>query len=203
MILALACLYALEFNATNYCRSEWQVLETFSHQDRGAFLRFVWGRSRLPRPSDFTEAFKIHVLPPGDQRWPCIAWMIVEESNVYDLFDRRLLLMCSARCSILLCLGGYCNPFAFKNLLLTVANVPYVLASFVCPLGLDPCLPSAGRLPKADTCFFTLHLPAYSSCEVLRERIMYAIRHCTDMDADALQTTHLSQTAAGRTAMGL
>jgi hypothetical protein len=102
------------------------VLETFSHQDRGAFLRFVWGRSRLPRPSDFTEAFKIHVLPAGDD-----------------------------------------------------------------------------RLPKADTCFFTLHLPAYSSTEVLRERIMYAIRHCTDMDADALHSTHLSQTAAGRSAMGM
>ena len=45
-----------------------QVLETFSHQDRASFLRFVWGRSRLPRPSDFAEAFKIHLLPPGDQR---------------------------------------------------------------------------------------------------------------------------------------
>jgi len=49
-----------------------QVLETFSHKDRGAFLRFVWGRSRLPRPSDFTEVFKIHVLPAGDDRCLCV-----------------------------------------------------------------------------------------------------------------------------------
>ena len=65
------------------------------------------------------------------------------------------------------------------------------------------CRPNSRRLPKADTCFFTLHLPAYSTSEVLRERIMYAIRHCTDMDADALHATHLSHTAAGRSALGL
>lgn len=86
-----------------------QVLQGFSQRDRGAFLRFVWGRSRLPRPSDFSETFKIHVLPAGDL-----------------------------------------------------------------------------RLPKADTCFFTLHLPAYSSRDVLRQRLLYAIQHCTDMDADTL-----------------
>ena len=117
--------HVTQYSLTKGCTGG-QVLETFSHQDRGAFLRFVWGRSRLPRPSDFTEAFKIHVLPAGDD-----------------------------------------------------------------------------RLPKADTCFFTLHLPAYSSTEVLRERIIYAIRHCTDMDADALHNTHLSQTVAGRSAMGM
>ncbi len=34
-----------------------------------AFLRFVWGHRHLLRPSEFTEVFKIHVLPSGDQRW--------------------------------------------------------------------------------------------------------------------------------------
>ncbi len=84
----------------------WEVLEGFSKMEKARFLRFVWGRSRLPRATHFTESFKVHATPGcGDS-----------------------------------------------------------------------------RLPKADTCFFTLHLPHYSSPSVLRERLLYAIRHCEDMD---------------------
>lgn len=46
----------------------WEVLGSLSQEDLAAFLRFVWGRSRLPRPSEFTETFKIHISPPGDNR---------------------------------------------------------------------------------------------------------------------------------------
>jgi len=35
--------------------------------------------------------------------------------------------------------------------------------------------------PKADTCFFNLMLPEYSSSEILRERLLYAIY--TDADS--------------------
>lgn len=39
----------------------WKVLESFSHKERGMFLRFVWGQSRLPNnPADFTMKFKIN-----------------------------------------------------------------------------------------------------------------------------------------------
>jgi len=84
----------------------WEVIEDFSAEERKNFLRFVWGRSRLPRAAHFTEPFKLHVM-------------------------------------------GTCGD---------------------------------ERLPKADTCFFTLHLPLYSSTAVMRERLLYAISHCTDMD---------------------
>lgn len=40
------------------------------------------------------------------------------------------------------------------------------------------------RFPKADTCFFNLELPAYSSKAVLRDRLVFAITHTTSMDAD-------------------
>lgn len=37
-----------------------EVLEGFSHQERALFLRFTWGRSRLPmREEDFARKFKI------------------------------------------------------------------------------------------------------------------------------------------------
>jgi hypothetical protein len=37
----------------------WQVLEAFSQTERAQFLRFAWGRSRLPPASKFTEKMKI------------------------------------------------------------------------------------------------------------------------------------------------
>ncbi|KAJ9471066.1 putative E3 ubiquitin-protein ligase HERC2 [Diplonema papillatum] len=39
-------------------------------------------------------------------------------------------------------------------------------------------------LPKAATCFFALELPDYSTVEVMREKLLYAIKHCVDIDTD-------------------
>eukprot|EP00331_Platyophrya_macrostoma_P029363 CAMPEP_0176441628 /NCGR_PEP_ID=MMETSP0127-20121128/21315_1 /TAXON_ID=938130 /ORGANISM="Platyophrya macrostoma, Strain WH" /LENGTH=74 /DNA_ID=CAMNT_0017826451 /DNA_START=48 /DNA_END=269 /DNA_ORIENTATION=- len=40
-------------------------------------------------------------------------------------------------------------------------------------------------LPKADTCFFNLELPNYSTLEVLRERLLLAINtDCDTMNAE-------------------
>ncbi|CEM01772.1 unnamed protein product [Vitrella brassicaformis CCMP3155] len=40
------------------------------------------------------------------------------------------------------------------------------------------------RLPTSDTCFFTLKLPKYSSSGILRDRLVFAITHCTAIDRD-------------------
>eukprot|EP00479_Gromia_sphaerica_P002636 TRINITY_DN13102_c0_g1_i1.p1 TRINITY_DN13102_c0_g1~~TRINITY_DN13102_c0_g1_i1.p1 ORF type:complete len:100 (-),score=14.37 TRINITY_DN13102_c0_g1_i1:52-351(-) len=42
-------------------------------------------------------------------------------------------------------------------------------------------------LPVAHTCFFSLELPRYSSKEIMRERIVYAIQNCRTIDADQTQ----------------
>lgn len=39
-------------------------------------------------------------------------------------------------------------------------------------------------LPKAHTCFFSLNLPRYSSDEIMKEKLLYAIYNCVEMDAD-------------------
>ena len=39
-------------------------------------------------------------------------------------------------------------------------------------------------LPKAHTCFFSLNLPKYDSDEVMKEKLLYAIYNCVEMDAD-------------------
>lgn len=40
-------------------------------------------------------------------------------------------------------------------------------------------------MPKADTCFFNLELPLYSSYSILKEKILMAINFdCDSMNAD-------------------
>ena len=41
-----------------------------------------------------------------------------------------------------------------------------------------------GKLPVGRTCFFRLEIPAYKNEDTFREKLMYAIRFCTDIDAD-------------------
>jgi hypothetical protein len=41
-------------------------------------------------------------------------------------------------------------------------------------------------LPVAHTCFFQIDLPQYSSKEILKEKMFYAIRHCRIIDLDAI-----------------
>jgi len=42
-------------------------------------------------------------------------------------------------------------------------------------------------LPRADTCFFNLELPAYSSEDIMREKLLYAINTAITMNADQNQ----------------
>ena len=90
----------------------WQALSSFTEEQKSLFLRFVWGRSRLPpHASDFTQDFKISGMSRA---------------------------------------AG--NPNAY--------------------------------LPLAHTCFFSIDLPAYSSLDAMKERLLYAITHCQAIDAD-------------------
>ncbi|CCW63181.1 unnamed protein product [Phytomonas sp. EM1] len=45
---------------------------------------------------------------------------------------------------------------------------------------------SKNALPTSSTCFFLLRLPSYNSEEMMRERLLYAIRQCNTIDADGL-----------------
>lgn len=40
-------------------------------------------------------------------------------------------------------------------------------------------------LPKADTCFFNIELPLYSTKAILRKKLLQAISYCISMDADS------------------
>ncbi|OWZ24114.1 HECT E3 ubiquitin ligase [Phytophthora megakarya] len=101
----------------------WRVLESLESEDRRAFLRFVWARSRLPLGSaQFHQKFKIQALASsgtgdGNGATATCGWM-------------------------------------------------------------------DSQMPKSHTCFFALQLPRYSSDEICRERLLYAVRNCVEMDGD-------------------
>ncbi|KAK1945324.1 Ultraviolet-B receptor UVR8 [Phytophthora citrophthora] len=103
----------------------WRVLESLESEDKRAFLRFVWARSRLPLGSaQFHQKFKIQALASsgaGDGSTGSTA------TN-----------------------GGWMDS----------------------------------QMPKSHTCFFALQLPRYSSDDICRERLLYAVRNCVEMDGD-------------------
>jgi len=45
--------------------------------------------------------------------------------------------------------------------------------------------PPDGHFPVSHTCFFSMEWPRYTSAEIARTKLLYAITHCTDMDMDA------------------
>ncbi|VDD75186.1 unnamed protein product [Mesocestoides corti] len=90
----------------------WRILEEMTPVERSLLLRFVWGRSRLPRFAS-------------------------------DLRERQFLIQVQS-----------------------------------------DCRPADIYLPEGSTCMFTLRLPRYSSLEVFRERLTYAIYGCRSIDSD-------------------
>ena len=88
----------------------WKCLEEFTAEERASYLRFVWGRSRLPLTSkDFNMQHRISILNHG-------------------------------------------NP-----------NV---------------------ALPTSHTCFFSIDIPRYTSYDILKNKLKYAITHCQAIDTD-------------------
>lgn len=48
--------------------------------------------------------------------------------------------------------------------------------------------PADQYLPVAHTCFFSLELPRYSSLQITRDRLKYAIFNCQAIDGDGSQS---------------
>lgn len=107
----------------------WKVLEGFTDEQRSAYLKFVWGRSRLPlRRQDWEQAHKLAAFHPPKP-----------------------------------------SP----------GNTPAPLDEY---------------LPFGHTCYFTLDVPRYSSEEIMRSKLLFAIENCPEIDGD--QTTTGRRAAA-------
>jgi len=53
----------------------------------------------------------------------------------------------------------------------------------------NPSGPVDKYLPQTHTCFFTIDLPRYTSKEVMRQRLLYSVTHCTAIDLDGTAGT--------------
>ena len=91
----------------------WEVLTEMTPKERQLFLKFVWGRSRLPASKTFTHMKITKLVPRG---------------------------------------------------------------------------PVDSYLPVTHTCFFTIDLPPYNSKAVMKDKLLYAITHCTAIDLDTTPT---------------
>jgi len=114
-----------------HVRYFWKVLDQMSHEERSVFLRFVWGRSRLPlvSSSDGTFSTKLKIN----------RFVVPTSSRDNDDSDDN---------------GRRAAPTADDY------------------------------FPVGHTCFFSIDLPAYSSFEVARKKIRYAIHNCRAIDGD-------------------
>lgn len=86
----------------------WKVFEEFSNDERSLYLKFVWGRSRLP---------------------------VLKADMSSDDYHK-----------------------------------------------LHKCSKSDDGLPEAHTCFFQLDLPSYSTIDIMRAKLLYAIQSCTTFE---------------------
>ena len=80
--VATQCVYAEVWPALRLSRRSerdahvgyfWEVMEALEHEERRAFLRFTWGRSRLPLDhASFEQQFKIQSFgrSPADRYYP-------------------------------------------------------------------------------------------------------------------------------------
>jgi len=74
----------------------WKAMESFTGEERRMFLRFVWGRSRLPvSESDWSQQFTIHLLKAGDDKLPishtCFFSLEIPDYSSYDILRSKLL----------------------------------------------------------------------------------------------------------------
>jgi hypothetical protein len=87
----------------------WQTFEGMTNDERSQYLKFVWGRSRLPMNIDS-----------------------ISRKHCIEFFKGR----------------------------------------------------SKDSLPISHTCFFRVDFPDYSTIEIFKQRLLYAIQYCGDIDAD-------------------
>ena len=73
----------------------WKVMEGLDNKDRSQFLRFAWGRSRLPKTSNWPRPFKLTYSKAGDELLPvshtCFFQLELPQYSTDAIMKERLL----------------------------------------------------------------------------------------------------------------
>mmetsp|Transcript_16694 Transcript_16694/g.53294 ORF Transcript_16694/g.53294 Transcript_16694/m.53294 type:complete len:892 (+) Transcript_16694:267-2942(+) len=77
------------------CRRFWEVLAQFTDEERSKFIRFAWGRSRLPAPRDWDRPFKLTRKNGSDNQLPlahtCFFQIELPPYSSKEIMRKRLL----------------------------------------------------------------------------------------------------------------
>ena len=172
----------------------WEVMEDFNQTERSLFLRFVWGRTRLPRTAgDFRGrdfVLQVSHLSPChlcmQQTLVCTYRVSSTLSSLplsllHSLTHSLSSSLLSPPLSPLLSLPSSLSPPLFPLLSLPSSPLPLSLLD---DQVLDKYHPPDYYLPESYTCFFLLKVPRYSCKPVLEEKLRYAINFCKSIDTD-------------------
>ena len=73
----------------------WRVMEGLSNKDRSLFLRFTWGRSRLPKSDNWPRPLKLCYKDAGDEMLPlahtCFFQLELPQYSTDAIMRERLL----------------------------------------------------------------------------------------------------------------
>lgn len=73
----------------------WRVMSELSNKDRSQFLRFAWGRSRLPKTNNWPRPFKLNYSKAGDELLPvshtCFFQLDLPQYSTDAIMKERLL----------------------------------------------------------------------------------------------------------------
>jgi len=79
----------------------------------------------------------------------------------------------------------------FVNFVSARSRLPACANDFTIPFKIGSLVGSSSEpddlLPKSQTCFFSLSLPKYTSKEICKKKLLYAISNSPNMDADFVQ----------------
>jgi hypothetical protein len=140
----------------------WNVMESFTNEERAQVMAFAWGRRRMP-PQVLDDL--VAAALRSRLRSLSLSFLVSRSRAYFPLLSSfRDLAHCS-----------YHVPLP-----LPAAQVGGVHFKMCVDSGLDD-----RHMPRSHTCFFAIDLPRYTKEETMREKLLYAAKYCSAIDNDS------------------
>lgn len=196
----------------------WKALASFTAEEQMLFLRFVWGRSRLPSAQEFgSQRFHLQLLsksrngsPPPESAQPRPSAVSPTPSRTSAAVGTHRTESATRLMRLYYSYSSRVSDDDLQALLSTLHTLPSEILPLAPPFDQDSALvptspgPAPNRspeakpssssdsshLPQSHTCFFQLSLPNYNNYTVLRSKLLYAITSCREIDTDFTPPNH-------------
>jgi hypothetical protein len=140
----------------------WEVLESFTAEDKKQFLQFVWGRNRLPANALGFGKDLFKISDHAQAITHANAQIQNNSTNANNVPAHDLFLPAAHTCTV-------------QTLNRSILSDPIYFAPT------NACL----FIICAYLGFFALELPRYSNKTIMRSKILYAVKNCSTVDGDA------------------